>query len=85
MKNESRLKELVVYNFPAYSMLLPDEVFRERLMPIIASLSKIDSSLQTIQNGSKPTLVNSEEQPVPQDDVRNRLAAGIHEVGKRSN
>ena len=82
MKSESRLKEMVVFNLPAYALLMPDEVFRERILPMLVSLSKIDSSLQT--NGTKHALLNSEEQ-VPQDDVRNRLAAGIHEVGKQIN
>lgn len=73
---------MVVFNLPAYALLMPDEVFRERILPMLVSLSKIDSSLQT--NGTKHALLNSEEQ-VPQDDVRNRLAAGIHEVGKQIN
>ena len=54
------------------ALLLPDELYVEKVLPILVALSKIDSSLMV------PTVP---DEPLPLDDVRNRLAAGFHEVG----
>ena len=53
------------------------------MLPIVVGLSKVDSSLvpslSSIANGGKSS---PGEEGVPKDDVRIKLAAGIHEVGK---